>query len=65
MQIIVVIINYMMFYLVLLLSLLIAFSYLITYVYGNDINEFSTFGKTLFVIIGIISNYNLVADQMV
>lgn len=54
MQIIVGIIDYMLFYLILLISLLIAFTMLINYVYGYEINEFSTFGRTIIVIIGMI-----------
>jgi hypothetical protein len=54
MQIVVGIVDYMMFYLVLLISLLIAFSMLINYIYGNEISEFSSFTRTLIVIIGMI-----------
>ena len=54
----------MIFYIILLITIILAFSMLINYIYGSYINEFSTFFYTIIILVGMMLSTNTVADKM-
>lgn len=64
-QIIMNVMDYLLFYLILITSIIFAFAFLANFIYGHQIQEFSTFYDTVVTLIGMMMGISEVSDQMI